>query len=80
MARGMAGRLTMGPTVTDVLKDAIRASGLPLPKLAEQAQVALPSLTRFMRGERSLTLKVAEKLIAVVGVRVLPPDTKPKAK
>jgi plasmid maintenance system antidote protein VapI len=79
MATRRAGR-EKGPTVTEILKQAIQDSGLPLSKLAEEAEVPIPSLTRFMRGERSLTLKVAEKLIAVVGIRVLPPDGKAKGK
>lgn len=62
-----------GVTLTDVLRDAIQGSGLSLNKLAELADVPVPSLSHFMRGTRSLSLPVAEKLMAVLGVQVVPP-------
>lgn len=64
-----------GATVTDVLRDAIRDSGMTLTRLAELAKVPVPSLSHFMRGTRSLSLPVAEKLIAVLGVQVTPPPS-----
>lgn len=72
-----------GVALTDVLREAIRDSGLSLNKLAEQAGVPVPSLSHFMRGTRSLSLPVAEKLMAVLGIQVTPPAAparKPKGK
>jgi plasmid maintenance system antidote protein VapI len=65
-----------GAIVTNVLRDAISDSGLTLTRIAELAKVPVPSLSLFMRGKRSLSLPVAEKLMGVLGVKVIAP---PKA-
>jgi plasmid maintenance system antidote protein VapI len=51
-------------TLTDVLKAAIVASELPLLTLQEETGVPRASIMRFVRGEQSLRLDVADKLAA----------------
>jgi hypothetical protein len=61
-------------SLTNVLKEAIRDSGMPLPKLAHAVGISTPSLTRFMRGERSLSLPAVEKLMQHLGLVVVTPE------
>jgi transcriptional regulator with XRE-family HTH domain len=64
-------------TLTDVLKEAIQASGLTISALAERAEVPVPSISLFLRGKRSLSVPVAEKLMGVLGLRVVPTSANP---
>jgi len=48
--------------LTDPLRQAIVDSGLPLLRLANETGIARASLIRFVRGETSLRLDVADKL------------------
>lgn len=50
--------------MTDSLREAIVESGLPMLRLANEAGVERASLIRFVRGETSLRLDVADKLAA----------------
>jgi plasmid maintenance system antidote protein VapI len=49
-------------TMADVLKRAISASGETVAVIARGAGIAQPVLHRFVKGERDLTLRTAEKL------------------
>jgi hypothetical protein len=73
--RGLARRRAVGtidnmtrpnpiPTMSDTLRTAIARSGLSLLKLQHETGVHRGSLSRFIRGERSLRLDVADKLAA----------------
>jgi plasmid maintenance system antidote protein VapI len=57
----MSKRKVKAP-ITDLLRDTIAESGIPLLRLSNEADVARASLIRFMRGETSLRLDVADKL------------------
>ena len=50
------------PTMTDVLRQAIVESGIPLLRLANETGIARASLIRFTRGETSIRLDIADKL------------------
>ncbi|HEV3023069.1 MAG TPA: helix-turn-helix transcriptional regulator [Pirellulales bacterium] len=50
--------------MTDPLRQAIVDSGLPLLTLANETGVARASLIRFVRGQTSLRLDIADKLAA----------------
>jgi hypothetical protein len=67
------------PGLTEQLRTAIRESGLTLTELSKRADLALPMLTRFVKGERGLTLASAEKVCEALRLR-LAPDRRPKAK
>lgn len=50
--------------MSDVLREAIKQSGKPMLQIAKEASIARASLIRFIRGERSLRLDIADKLAA----------------
>jgi plasmid maintenance system antidote protein VapI len=51
-------------TMTDTLKAAVRKSGLSLYAIAASSGVKRPSLSKFMSGQQSLRLDMADKLAA----------------
>lgn len=59
-------------TLTDVLRAAIRESGVPLLTIEQQTGVQRASLSRFVRGNQSLRLDVADKLAAYFNLELLP--------
>jgi plasmid maintenance system antidote protein VapI len=67
-------------TITDVLRQAILDSGLPLLRIAEATGVERASISRFVRGLNSLRLDVADKLAAFLGLRLTPTEKKPARK
>lgn len=69
----MNTRRTQPPpsSLSDVLRQAIIDSELPLKRLSREADVARASLIRFVRGERSLHLTAADKLAAYFGLSLV---------
>ncbi len=57
--------------LTDVLRRAINTSGVSFAELERATGVKRQSLMRFSRGEQSLRLSNADKLIAYFDVRIL---------
>lgn len=53
-----------------VLRAAIQVSGLSLGELERRAGVDRASLSRFLRGERGLTLDTVDLLAPVLGLRL----------
>jgi transcriptional regulator with XRE-family HTH domain len=65
------------------LKDAIEESGLTLGELSRRSGVATSQLSHFVRGERTITLPIAEKLCEALGyelAKAKPPPARRKAK
>jgi plasmid maintenance system antidote protein VapI len=60
------------PLLSDVLRRAIRESGLTFQALAEAARVERGSVSRFVRGERSLRLDMADRLAEYLGLELRP--------
>jgi transcriptional regulator with XRE-family HTH domain len=58
------------PTITSVLREAIKESGLTYSELERATGVKRPSIWRFMRGRQTLLLDKADKLAAYLGVTV----------
>ena len=56
--------------MTDVLKNAIAESGMPLIALERETGVKRASIMRFLRGETSLRLDVADKLAVFFGLEL----------
>jgi plasmid maintenance system antidote protein VapI len=54
--------------ITDLLRETIIASKLPLLKLQKETGVKRASIMRFIRGEQSLRLDIADKLAAYFGL------------
>jgi transcriptional regulator with XRE-family HTH domain len=65
-------------TMTDVLRDAIKQSGLTRYRIADATGITEASLCRFMQGETSLHLDKADILAEYLGLRLVPnPAAKP---
>ena len=56
--------------LTQALQTAIRDSGLSLNMLAERTGLDDGQLSRFMRNDRTISLRAAAKLCAVLGVEL----------
>ncbi len=56
----------MGDDLSDKLRTAIRASGLSLSQLEQDSGVSRAILSRFMRGERTMTIRTAERIAAAL--------------
>ena len=65
---------------TEALRRAIRESRLPYLKLEQATGVHRASISRFMAGERSVRLDVADKLAAYFGLRLTQIEKKPTTK
>ena len=58
-------------TMTDALKQAIEESGLTVLEIERATSVKRASVLRFMRGETSLRLDIADRLAAYFGLAVV---------
>ena len=74
-ARRMLAKWKAKPTMTDVLKDAIERSGLTRYRIARDSGVLQSSLSRFMKGERTVRLGKADVLAAYLGLRLADPES-----
>jgi plasmid maintenance system antidote protein VapI len=57
-------------TMAETLRKAIEASGETVADIARGAGIAQPVLHRFVKGERDLTLRTAEKLVRYFGLQL----------
>jgi transcriptional regulator with XRE-family HTH domain len=64
---GIVSIMPKQPTISDRLRQAIKDNGPCLP-LAYKAGVSATGLSRFMRGERSITLRVADRVCLALGL------------
>jgi transcriptional regulator with XRE-family HTH domain len=60
------------------LQDAIRSSGLSLNELGRRASVSQAQLSRFLRGDRTLTLPAAARLCAYFGLELKQSGVNPR--
>ena len=58
--------------ITDVLRQAILDSGLPLLRIADETGVERASISRFVRGKNSLRLDMADRLAVYFGLMLTP--------
>jgi transcriptional regulator with XRE-family HTH domain len=58
--------------VVEQLRDAIRQDGRSLNQIGKASGVDAARLSRFMRGERDLTLEAADKVCQVLHLRLAP--------
>jgi transcriptional regulator with XRE-family HTH domain len=61
---GKAGRRSLA----EQLRQAIEDSGITMYKLSQDSGVNRSQLSRFMRGQRDLSLAVADKFCEVLGI------------
>ena len=59
---------TLPPTMTDVLRQTIRKSGISMLRLSETTGVQRLSIARFLNESQSLRLDCADKLAAHFGL------------
>ncbi len=57
-------------TMTDELRKTIRDSGMSLYAIEQEIGVQRASLMRFMRGDQSLRLDIADKLAIYLGLEL----------
>jgi plasmid maintenance system antidote protein VapI len=58
--------------LTDPLRQSIVDSGLPLLRLANETGIARASLIRFVRGDTSIRLDIADRLAVYFGLELGP--------
>jgi plasmid maintenance system antidote protein VapI len=58
--------------ISDVLRQAIIDSCLPLLRVEQDTGVQRASISRFVRGERSLRLDMADRLAVYFGLTLTP--------
>lgn len=68
LADYIGGKVHM--SVSDSVREAIRESGFSLSELARQTAVNVAVLSRFMRGERSITLETLDRLSLALKMRI----------
>jgi transcriptional regulator with XRE-family HTH domain len=68
--------------LVDRVREGIRSSGQSLNELGKKAGIDHGRLSRFVRGERDLTLSAAARLCAVLGLQLVKTGaaTAPEAK
>jgi transcriptional regulator with XRE-family HTH domain len=66
--------------LVEKIREAIRDCGLSHNELARKSGVSQPQLSRFLTGERTLTLPAAAKVCEALGLRLVGPGDKPKAR
>lgn len=69
-----------GPSISDQLRREIRDCGLSGYALAELADVARPMISRFVAGDRSLSLETVDKLARALRLQLAPNGRRAKAK
>jgi transcriptional regulator with XRE-family HTH domain len=67
------------PGLVEQLRIAIRTSGQSLYRIAKNTGVGADRLSRFLRGQRTLTLPAAEKICDVLGLELTKARKKPPA-
>lgn len=60
------------PDLCDQLREAIRADGRTAYVLEHASGVRRPQITRFLLGERDITLTTAARLATALGLRLAP--------
>jgi len=74
------GKKKEPPDLVEDLIGAIRASGLSLSQLGRTSGVDAGRLSRFVRGERNLSLEAAAKLCRALNLQLAPTGRRSSAK
>ena len=62
----------MNEPLSEILRERMRQSGLPVAVIARSAGIAQPVLHRFFKRERDLTLRTATKLARYLELDFVP--------
>jgi len=71
--RRMEKKQDRSPDLIEQLRQAVAGCGMSMNQLGKAAGVNQAQLSRFLRGERTLTLPTAAKLCAYLGLRLTGP-------
>lgn len=63
--------MTQRRSISGALREAIKESGLTCYAISKRSGVAESALSRFMSGERSLSLDTVERLADVLGAELV---------
>jgi DNA-binding phage protein len=74
----VARKKRKGEGLVAQLLNAIHASGQTLTELSKSSGVSLPQLSRFVRGQRTLTLPNVEKVCEALGLHLAGGDAPSK--
>jgi plasmid maintenance system antidote protein VapI len=74
MNHASKGKAVPGLPLVDAIREAIRGCGLSMNALARLCAVSQPQLSRFVNGERTLTLPAAAKVCETLGLRLVGPE------
>jgi transcriptional regulator with XRE-family HTH domain len=69
-----------GPGLVEQLREAIRGSGLSLNQLSRECSVGRDRLSRFLRGDRDLTVAAAEQICRALHLGLSPLPGEPPAR
>lgn len=72
MTRSKKRRRATSRPIEDALRKIITECGDPAIKIAEESGVPQPSITRFLRRERNLSMESADKLADYFGLELVP--------
>lgn len=61
--------VSLGP-LSEALKNALRASGRSLDEIAQQVGLSTTTISRFLNGERDISLSAADKLADIFGLKI----------
>ena len=65
-----SGMKTAAPSLSDRVRDAIRADGRSISELSRLAGLQQPTLSRFANGHRDLTSDLLGRLLPVLGLTI----------
>jgi len=57
--------------LSDQIRQAVESSGISQYRLSKEVRISKTSLSRFMRGERGLTLKAVDRLADFLGLAIV---------
>jgi plasmid maintenance system antidote protein VapI len=61
----------LDPTLAETILAKIKDSGMSQYRLAQESGVSTPVISRFVSGQRTLTLETADKLCRVLGLKLV---------
>ena len=67
------------PSMITQIKEAIQGSGQTLVELSQATDVSPSQLSRFLRGQRDLTLTTAARVCDALGLHLIGPPASPSA-
>ena len=71
MSKSTKQETTEPKTISDQLREIIKASGRTGYEMAKESGVDAGRISRFLRGERSLQLDAVDKLAPVLGLQLI---------